>query len=133
VRITHGGIVVPALGEYALHFNADAFSSLLNSLFVQPNWHLLWWLAPGIVLWRWRELREDAPLRHLGAFVLLGFAFLCFLFTCTDASRWAESYTAINRLILQLVPATITILALACRDSAHADMRPTPAASPDPA
>jgi hypothetical protein len=128
VEITHGRIVVPALGDYAMHFNADALSSLLNSLFVQPNWHLLWWLAPGIALWRWRALRDDAALRHLAAFVLLGFAFLIFLFTCTDASRWAESYTAVNRLILQLVPATITALALICRDRA-----PRSAASPAPA
>jgi hypothetical protein len=128
VEITHSRIVVPALGEYAVHFNADALLSLLNSLFVQPNWHLLWWLAPGIAVWRWRALREDAALRHLGTFVLIGFAFLFFLFTCTDASRWAESYTAINRLILQLVPATVTLLALSCRDKA-----PRPAASPVPA
>ncbi|MBS0570888.1 MAG: hypothetical protein JSS28_09785, partial [Proteobacteria bacterium] len=93
VEITHSRIVVPALGEYAMHFNAEALSSLLNSLFVQPNWHLLWWIAPGIALWRWRALRDDAALRHLGAFVVLGFAFLFFLFTGTDASRWAESYT----------------------------------------
>jgi hypothetical protein len=128
VEITHSRIVVPALGEYAVHFNADALLSLLNSLFVQPNWHLLWWLAPGIAVWRWHALREDAALRHLGAFVLIGFAFLFFLFTCTDASRWAESYTAVNRLILQLVPATVTLLALACRDKA-----PRSAASPVPA
>jgi hypothetical protein len=125
VEITHSRIVVPSLGEYAVHFNADALLSLLNSFFVQPNWHLLWWLAPGIALWRWHALREDAALRHLGAFVLVGFAFLFFLFTCTDASRWAESYTAVNRLILQLVPATVTLLALSCRDKA-----PRSAASP---
>ena len=133
VQITHAGIVVPGLGEYALHFNADALLSLLNSLFVQPNWHLLWWLVPGIVLWRWRALREDAALRHLGAFVLLGFAFLCFLFTCTDASRWAESYTAVNRLILQLVPATVTVLTLACRALEPARTHPSPVARFDPA
>lgn len=132
VEITHRRIVVPALGEYAMHFSADALLSLLNSLFVQPNWHLLWWLAPGIALWRWRALRENAALRHLGAFVLLGFAFLFFLFTCTDASRWAESYTAVNRLILQLVPATITLLALMCRDAESGDRRPSPVASPVP-
>jgi hypothetical protein len=126
VEITHAGITVPALGTYAIHFNADALSSLLNSLFVQPNWHLLWWLAPCIALWRWHTLREDAALRHLGAFVLLGFAFLFFLFTCTDASRWAESYTAVNRLILQLVPATVTVLALLCKP-------PSPEVRHDPA
>lgn len=113
VQITRSRIVVPAIGEYAMHFNADALPSVFEGLFVQPNWNLLWWLAPGIALWRWRALRQDAALRHLGGFVALGFFFLLFLFTCTDASRWAESYTAVNRLILQLVPATITVLALA--------------------
>lgn len=133
VEISHSRIVVPALGTYGMHFDAGALASLLNSLFVQPNWHLLWWLAPGIALWRWRALRDDAALRHLGAFVMLGFVFLFFLFTCTDASRWAESYTAVNRLILQLVPATVTVLAMMCREQGSDGTRPSPAASPDPA
>lgn len=117
VEISHTRIVVPALGSYALHFESAALRSLLDALFVQPNWHLLWWLAPVVALWRWRALRDDAALRHLGAFVLLGFVFLIFLFVCTDASRWAESYTAVNRLILQLVPAAVTVLALVCGES----------------
>ncbi|HMM58142.1 MAG TPA: hypothetical protein PKD77_11230 [Rudaea sp.] len=119
VELSHSRIVVPALGEYVLAFHAEALSSVLNALFVQPNWHLLWWLAPCIALWRWRTLRDNAALRHLGAFVLLGFGFLVFLFVFTDASRWAESYTAVNRLILQLVPATVTVLAMLCRAEPH--------------
>ncbi len=70
VEITHSRIVVPALGDYAMRFNAEASLSLLNSLFVQPNWHLLWWLAPGIALWRWRALRRRrraAPSRRVRA------------------------------------------------------------------
>lgn len=130
VEITHERIIVPALGEYGLQFHGDALLSVLNALFVQPNWHLLWWLAPGIALWRWRVLRADEHLRHLGAFVLIAFGFLLFLFVCTDASRWAESYTAVNRLILQLVPATVTVLALLCRAKAPADRPPIPVASP---
>ena len=132
VEITHRRIVVPAIGEYAVHFNADALLSLLDSLFVQPNWHLLWWLAPVVALSRRRALCDDAALRHLGAFVLLGFAFLFFLFTCTDASRWAESYTAVNRLILQLVPAAVTVLALMYRAPEPADTGQIPVASPAP-
>ncbi len=132
VEISHSRIVVPALGEYALAFHADALASVLNALFVQPNWHLLWWLAPCIALWRWRVLRDNAALRHLGAFVLLGFGFLVFLFVFTDASRWAESYTAVNRLILQLVPATVTVLALAWRQQEPDGKHPQPAARPDP-
>lgn len=133
VEISHSRIVVPALGEYALAFHADALASVLNALFVQPNWHLLWWLAPCIALWRWRALRDDAALRHLGAFVLLGFGFLVFLFVFTDAARWAESYTAVNRLILQLVPTTITVLVLAWCGKERDGKPLRPAARPDPA
>ncbi|MGH8042591.1 MAG: hypothetical protein ACREPN_11160 [Rudaea sp.] len=136
VDATRAAITVSAVGTYQLQFHADALTSWVNSLLVQPNWHLLWWLAPVIAVWRWRELRAQADLRHLGAFVLLGFGFLLFLFVYTDAARWAESYTAINRLILHIVPATVTLLALLCRDAARTelpDTTPSPAALSDPA
>ena len=133
VEVSHSRIMVPTLGEYTLVFHADALASVLNALYVQPNWHLLWWLAPCIAIWRWRALRDDAGLRHLGAFVLLGFGFLVFMFVFTDASRWAESYTAVNRLILQLVPTAITVLALAWQEQEPDGKHPQSAGLRDPA
>jgi hypothetical protein len=133
VTITHSRIVVPSLGEYALHLHLGALAKVLGGLFLQPNWHLLWWLAPGISMWRWRAFQSDAALRHLGAFIILGFGFLLFLFTCTDASRWAVSYTAVNRLILHIVPATVTLLAMLCREQESGDTVPAPAAPLAPA
>ena len=61
----------------------------------------------------------------------LGFAFLAFLFLFTDAAQWAESYTAINRLVMHLVPAVVTLLALLLRDVAlHREpIRTTPASA----
>ncbi|HET8941802.1 MAG TPA: hypothetical protein VFN13_07435 [Rudaea sp.] len=126
---------VPVIGRLALGWHPAAFEGVVKALFAQRNWNLLWWLAPLIALWRWRELRAHESLRVLGIFLIAGFAFLLFLFLFTDAARWAESYTAINRLIMHLVPATVTFLALLCRGELFAEFprtRPEPVALPDP-
>jgi hypothetical protein len=105
-------IDVPILGKLPIAWHAAAFEGLLSSLFVQSNWHLLWWLVPLIVAWRWRALRAREATRLLGLLLLCAFAFLAFLFLFTDAARWAESYTAFNRLLMHIVPATVTLCAL---------------------
>jgi hypothetical protein len=116
VGIGRGYISVPVIGQLHLAWHGAAFAGVLNSLFVQPNWHLLWWIAPVIVVWRWRELRAMDVTRQLGAFLLAGLMFLLLLFVFTDAASWAESYTAINRLLMHLVPALISLLMLLLRD-----------------
>jgi hypothetical protein len=139
-------IDVPVIGKLAIAWHGAALAGLLRSLYVQSNWNLLWWLAPAIVLWRWRELREHRSLRLLGSLLLAGIGFLLFLFLFTDAARWAESYTAINRLIMHIVPAVVTLLALCCRNldfgslfkpvrmlTTVGDTAPASAAPPDPA
>jgi hypothetical protein len=109
-------IDVPVIGKLAIAWHGAALEGLLRSLFAQSNWNLLWWLAPAIIFWRWRELRTSRSLRLLGSLLFVCIGFLMFLFLLTDAARWAESYTAINRLIMHIVPALVTLLALFCRD-----------------
>jgi hypothetical protein len=137
VNIGVHAIDVPVIGKLAIAWHGAAFDGVLYALFAQPNWHLLWWLAPMIVLWRWRELRAHASLRLLGSLLLAGFGFLLFLFLFTDAARWAESFTAINRLVMHLTPAVVTLLAMLCRDvelyPAVPDTVPESARPPDPA
>jgi hypothetical protein len=107
---------VPVIGKLAIAWHGGALHGVLRSLFAQSNWNLLWWLAPAILGWRWRELHENRSLRLLGLLLLVSIGFLLFLFLFTDAARWAESYTAINRLIMHIVPALVTLLALCCRN-----------------
>jgi hypothetical protein len=114
---------VPVIGQLHVAWHGAAFMGVLNSLFVQPNWHLLWWIAPVIVAWRWRELLAADCTRQLGAFLLAALAFLIFLFVFTDAASFAESYTAINRLLMHIVPALVTFLMLLLRD---VDLRALP-------
>jgi hypothetical protein len=113
-------IDVPVIGAISVHWHGSALAGTLTALFGQSNWNLLWWLAPAVVVWRWRELRAQESLRLLGVLLLGCFAFLLFLFLFTDAARWAESYTAINRLLMHIVPATVTLLALLLKDASFA-------------
>jgi hypothetical protein len=114
---------IPVIGKLSLAWHGDAAIGIVHSLFTQSNWHLLWWCVPAILAWRWRALQESAALR-LGGLLLLGcLGLLVFLFVFTDAAEWAESYTAVNRLIMHITPAVITLLALLLRE---------PAALPEP-
>jgi hypothetical protein len=116
VAISRDTLTVPVIGHLSVAWHPAAFSSVLNSLFAQPNWHLLWWLAPPIVIWRWHELRASESALQLGCLLLGCIGFLLFLFLFTDAASWAESYTAINRLLMHIVPALLTFLMLLLRD-----------------
>ena len=116
VSIGWHSIEVPVIGTLSIAFHAKALGGAFGSLFLQPSWNLLWWLVPIVIVWRRREFRASRPLRCLGALMTVSFAFLAFLFLFTDAAQWAESYTAINRLVMHLVPAVITMLALLLRD-----------------
>ena len=106
---------IPVIGKLSLTWHGDAALGILRSLFAQSNWHLLWWLVLPVVVWRWRVLRASEAL-GLCAWLLLGcFSLLMFLFVFTDAAEWAESYTAVNRLIMHITPGVVTLLALLCR------------------
>jgi len=135
-RIGAGTVAVPVIGDLTIGWHGKAFVNVLSSLFAQRNWNLLWWIFVAITAWRWREFRRLRSARVLAALLCLCMAFLLFLFLFTDAARWAESYTAINRLVLHIVPAAVTLLMLLCRDAAFpavADTAPASVARSDPA
>ena len=87
-----------------------------SGLFAQYNWHLLWLLLPALVALRWRTLRDERALALLALFVAGALVFVVGLFALTPAAKWAESNTAINRLVLQIVPVAVSLCALWLRD-----------------
>jgi len=122
---------VPVIGSLSLSWHTPAAVGIARSLFVQSNWHLLWWLAGPIVAWRWRSLRASDSL-GLCALLLLGcLGLLVFLFVFTDAAGWAESYTAVNRLVMHITPAVVTLLALLLREPRVAPIPIRTDAGPD--
>jgi hypothetical protein len=115
-----GSIAMPAIGPLSLvlnlHWRPGALEGAAETMLAQPNWHLLWWLTPALVVWRWRALVAHGWLRLPALLLFVCAALLLILFLFTGASAWAQSFTAINRLILQLVPAWVSVLALLLRD-----------------
>ena len=85
-----------------------------TGLFGQNNWHLLWPLLLGCLLWQRQRLRGET-----GVLALLlggGLAALFCLFVFTPAAKWAASETASNRLVLHWVPLAVSLLGLLLRE-----------------
>lgn len=132
----HGTLVDQRLSAFALllnlHWHGDAALGMLDALYAHPNWHLLWWLLPAVVAWRRRELVAREWLWLPGLLLLACLASIVLLFTLTDAASWAQSFTAINRLVLQLAPASVSLLALLLRDVQLAQRASDTGPEPDP-
>lgn len=106
-RLTPALIQVPYLGRFALGYRGGWDPVVMNFL-VLANWHLLGYLMlltvgvammsvfkHGAARWQWAGL----------VFVVTSLLALFVLFFLTDAQRWAEQYTSINRVLLEFVPA----------------------------
>jgi hypothetical protein len=93
----------------------SVMAAMTRGMFGQDNWHLLWYLLPAAIAWRWRVLRAMPELAGLTFALVAGLVLILLLFTLSEAGRWAESFTAVNRLVLQLAPLAVTVMALAMR------------------
>ena len=117
-------VIAPALDRLGLSADTGALlehapaviGAAAEGLFAQYNWHLFWIACVLTLIVRFATLRQSPALRFLGLFLLLGSAFLFALFVLTPAGKWAESYTAVNRLSLQIVPAMLVFAALLWRE-----------------
>ncbi len=122
VALAWGEAIIPGVGTLELHWRPVG-TEVFATLFRLPNWHLLWYVWPALLAWRWRALRDDPAAAALAWFMLYAAAFLFALFFFTDASRWAENLTSVNRVLLQIVPTAIALAALGFRASSARDDR----------
>lgn len=111
VRLGWGEIELPVRGVTSLHWR-PVLDDVAQTLFLMPNWSLLWYLAPVVVLLRAGVLRRAPDLAGLGWFISFGYGFLALLFFFTDAAAWAENLTSINRVLMHIVPLTVVWLTL---------------------
>ncbi|MGB8376930.1 MAG: hypothetical protein WCE70_00470 [Rhodanobacteraceae bacterium] len=121
VHISTRSVDIAALGSFDFGWHPVG-RAIVASLFTLPNWHLLWYLLPALVLWRWQRIRDDSAVRSIGALLLLYMLFLFVLFFFTDAAVWAADYTSANRLILQIVPVVFALAAVLLRNDGAACM-----------
>lgn len=94
---------------------ARSFGALANALWGQWNWNLLWFALPVLLWCGRREWMSDPVARRLAEFVAVSFCAIVALFAFTTASRYAQSYSAVNRLLLQATPLLVGLLGFALR------------------
>lgn len=123
VHVAWGSVTIPGIPPFELTWHAVG-GAMLSSLFTLPNWHLLWYLLPLLLAWRWRTLARDHAARLLGMLVLLQALFLFLLFFFTSAAAWAADFTSANRLILQVVPTVFVFVAVLLRGVGAASNAP---------
>jgi len=122
-------LIAPMLDRVGLSADTDVLAqhapsviaAAAQGLFAQYNWHLFWFAVALTLALRYAQLVRSPALRVFGLFLLLGCGFLFALFVLTPAGKWAESYTAVNRLSLQIVPAMLAFAALLWREPQQAE------------
>ncbi|NEX19337.1 hypothetical protein G3480_03245 [Thiorhodococcus mannitoliphagus] len=128
-----GGVVVgpelielPYLGRFDLAYH-DVWSSVLRHLFVFDTWHLLPYFVLISSLFALVLIIKGRGVHWLNVqmiFLATSLLALYALFFWTDAYRWVEKATSLNRLILHFVPSQLFwMTALWCWISAN-QLRP---------
>ncbi|MCB1582271.1 MAG: hypothetical protein R3E90_03770 [Marinicella sp.] len=84
-------------------------SEVLIGFFRQNNWSILWLGLPFLLV-SFVANKQDKASQVAHVFFILALACFFFLFYFTQASQWAKDLTAINRVVLQLVPCYIFLL-----------------------
>lgn len=84
-------------------------SEVLIGFFGQNNWSILWLGLPFLLVSFFINKHNKAS-QVAQVFFMLAMACFFFLFYFTKASQWAKDLTALNRVVLQLVPCYIFLL-----------------------
>ncbi|WP_257389470.1 hypothetical protein, partial [Tahibacter caeni] len=92
-----------------------AAMAFFNGLFGQYNWHLLWPLLAGCLIWQRERLWRERETGLLAVLIGGGLAALAVLFVFTPAAKWAASQTASSRLMLHWAPLALSLVALLLR------------------
>lgn len=82
---------------------------LMSGLFWQNNWSLIWLGLPFLFISFFTQ-KQDSTSNTIHLFFTLSILSVLFLFYFTKASQWAEDFTAINRIVLQLTPCYLLLL-----------------------
>jgi hypothetical protein len=87
----------------------DITDEVLAGFIGQNNWSILWFGLPFLLISFFVNKHDHASQIAHVFFILALFCFF-FLFYFTEASNWAKDLTALNRVVLQLVPCYIFLL-----------------------
>ncbi len=104
-----GRVVIPFIGSFV--FEAHSVQQLYwNNFINMGSWNLFWVLVTASLLLSLRPCEGPSNCRArrvVLSFFLIFLATQLFIFGFTNHGLWADTYTAINRLPLHLVPALL--------------------------
>ena len=83
--------------------------AVINGLFWQFNWSILWFGLPFLVYYM-VVLKHNKAQQVSHLFFSLAFLVILALFYLTPAAKYALDYTAVNRIFLQLMPCYIFLI-----------------------
>lgn len=115
--------------EFDVARMVTALRAVANGLWGQGNWNLLWFLLPAVLVINWPAWRASRSARSLFLFLVAALLLVTCVFTLSAAARHAQSQSAINRIILQLVPLAVALLVIASRPAAQMSVSPAAAQS----
>ena len=111
--VVNGQFVIPLFGGFVLEPHS-IWQAYWTNFITMGNWNLLWVLVAVSLFLSFKPFNRPADtwhesrLRRVGlGFILIFLATQLFIFGFTNQGRWAESYTAINRLPLHFAPALL--------------------------
>jgi len=120
----------PTVLGYQIHLEfVSPWRGLAEAWFAFANWHLLWYAVIVIAILGRREL-FTAELAPLTLVIGSGLLFLFFGFAFTNAARWVEDQSTVNRATLHLAPLVVVWAALVFRAWARRTEAPAAASSP---
>ncbi len=115
-------LFIPFKGVITLQVH-DVGEAYLRNAFLLGSWHLLWAfvLAAGCLL-----LTRHAPrlARVSGAFFAVFITMQVVIFVFTTEGAWAQDYTAINRMPLQMLPAVLFLATVTLSRALPAGLAP---------
>jgi hypothetical protein len=103
---------------------------LLWNLFAMDNWHLLWFLVLAVMALSLSKL-FSREIRATTVLMLSGVTFLGVAFFYTDASKWVQDFTTVNRAVLHLAPAMLFYAVLLCHEMGWLKAALSPAKAPE--
>ena len=112
IAFTPDVIVFPGLGRFALHYHSGGRYFALNGLW-RDNWHLLGWVLVVLMIPAFRTAYRNVK-NYRGPWLqlLMGVAFIFFVFLFTKHYRALVDSTTINRAWLHMLPATYYLFVL---------------------
>lgn len=108
IIISSERINIFSLIDSQIEFN-NISGLLMSGLFWQNNWSLIWLGLPFLLV-SFIKVKQDKTSNTIHLFFTLSILSFLFLFYFTKASQWAEDFTAVNRIVLQLTPCYLLLL-----------------------